>query len=684
MGRRRHVAVAVGALIALALAGGASGETIVGYTATGTPGFTKPSTQAAYTVTFTNTSAEKSADRATIAVPTGFSVVSGTVHATATCGASTWTVESIADGKVVVRRSGGSQNNLCPGGTLTVAFSATSSAVEGTYEWTTELFRDTDTFVLAGAQPSVTVDGTAPVVVLTSKPPNPSNLASASFAFTADEAETFACKLDGGAFSACTSPKNYSGLPDGFHTFLVRATDRAGNTGQADYTWQVETTLPIVLLDQTPANPSSSKSATFAFHASKLPATLQCSLDNSDFANCSSPKAFSDLPDGLHTFAVRATNAVANTGADTVFMWVIDTVGPPTAITAGPADPTNSRSAAFAFVSEPGVTLRCKLDDAAFTACASPQTYGGLGDGRHTFAVTATDGVGNVGPEAARSWTIETRPPIVTVTSGPPSLGNATSATFAFAADEPATYECDIDERGFQPCSSPASFGGLREGGHAFVVRGRDAAGNLGAASRSWAIDVTAPRTTIESGPRARTTAATATFRFSASEPATFECRLDARAFVSCTSPKTYRAISSGRHSFTVRAADRAGNVEPVPPITRGTVTPVIRNVAAPALSAPGGGPRVTSPPLLRWRPVRRATYYNVQLYRAGRKLLTAWPRRTSLQLRSSWRFAGREQRLTPGTYRWYVWPGYGPTSARKYGRMLGTSTFVVTGRRSR
>src|ERR671924_55516 len=625
MGRRRQLTLALAATLALILAAGASGEAIVGYTAAGSPAFTKPSTPTAYGVAFTNTSDSRSADAATIAVPTGFAVDAASVHATATCGASTWTVQSpvpTADGKIAVRRPGGSQNNLCPGGTLTVAFSATSSAVEGTYEWTTELFRDTDTFVLAGAQPSVTVDGTAPVVVLTSKPPNPSNLASASFAFTADEAETFACKLDGGAFSACTSPKNYSGLPDGFHTFLVRATDRAGNTGQADYTWQVETTLPIVLLDQTPANPSSSKSATFAFHASKLPATLQCSLDNSDFANCSSPKAFSDLPDGLHTFAVRATNAVANTGADTVFMWVIDTVGPPTAITAGPA--------------------------------------------------------------AARSWTIETRPPVVTVTSGPPSLGNATSATFAFAADEPATYECDIDERGFQPCSSPASFGGLREGGHAFVVRGRDAAGNLGAASRSWAIDVTAPRTTIESGPRARTTAATATFRFSASEPATFECRLDARAFVSCTSPKTYRAISSGRHSFTVRAADRAGNVEPAPPISRWTVNPVVRNVAASALFAPAAGARVTSPPLLRWRPVRRATYYNIQLYRAGRKLLTAWPRRTSLQLRSSWRFAGREQRLTPGTYRWYVWPGYGPTSARKYGRMLGTSTFVVTGRRAR
>src|SRR5919108_496835 len=448
-GRRRQLTLALAATLALILAAGASGEAIVGYTAAGSPGLTKPSTQAAYSVAFTNTSGSRSADAATIAVPTGFTVDAASVHATATCGASTWTVESpvpTADGKIAVRRPGGSQNNLCPGGTLTVAFSATSSAVEGTYEWTTELFRDTDTFVLAGAQPSVTVDGTAPVVVLTSNPSNPSNATAASFAFAANE--------------------------------------------------------PV----------------------------------------------------------------------------------------------------AFAFVSEPGVTLRCKLDDAAFTACASPQTYGGLGDGRHTFAVTATDGVGNVGPEAARSWTIETRPPVVTVTSGPPSPGNATTATLAFSANEPAT----------------------------------------------------------------------------------FECKLDGRAFAPCASPKTYRALARGRHSFTVRAADRAGNVEPGPPTARWSVTGVVRRVAASALFAPAAGARVTRPPLLRWRPVRRATYYNVQLYRAGRKLLSTWPRRTKLQLRSSWRFAGQQQRLTPGTYRWYVWPGYGPAAARKYGRMLGTSTFVVTGRRSR
>ena len=75
---------------------------------------------------------------------------------------------------------------------------------------------------------------------------------------------------------------------------------------------------------------------------------------------------------------------------------------------------------------------------------------------------------------------------------------------------------------------------------------------------------------------------------------------------------------------------------------------------------------------------VPKATYYNVQLYRDGRKILTLWPSATSLRLRSSWTYAGRGYRLTPGVYRWYVWPGLGPRSANRYGKLVGTRSFTV------
>ena len=52
---------------------------------------------------------------------------------------------------------------------------------------------------------------------------------TAVFSFTADEPASFACSLDGAAYTACESPMRYADLESGWHTFAVRATDTAGN-----------------------------------------------------------------------------------------------------------------------------------------------------------------------------------------------------------------------------------------------------------------------------------------------------------------------------------------------------------------------------------------------------------------------------------------------------------------------
>jgi hypothetical protein len=104
-----------------------------------------------------------------------------------------------------------------------------------------------------------------------------------------------------------------------------------------------------------------------------------------------------------------------------------------------------------------------------------------------------------------------------------------------------------------------------------------------------------------------------------------------------------------------------------------GTTTAV-----TPTLVRPANGARLQAPPLLDWNAVPRATYYNVQLFRNGQKVLSAWPGSTSFRLSSSWRFEGRTHRLLPGSYRWYVWPGFGLRAASNYGKLVGTRTFVV------
>jgi hypothetical protein len=67
-----------------------------------------------------------------------------------------------------------------------------------------------------------------------------------------------------------------------------------------------------------------------------------------------------------------------------------------------------------------------------------------------------------------------------------------------------------------------------------------------------------------------------------------------------------------------------------------------------------------------------------VQLFFKGKKILSTWPVTTSLKLPRTWTFEGKRHSLVPGSYRWYVWPGYGPRKASKYGKLLGGSVFVL------
>lgn len=76
-------------------------------------------------------------------------------------------------------------------------------------------------------------------------------------------------------------------------------------------------------------------------------------------------------------------------------------------------------------------------------------------------------------------------------------------------------------------------------------------------------VDTTAPNTRITQRPPAQTRSRRARFGFSSSEaPASFECRIDAKAWAPCASPKGYARLAKGRHVFAVRATDEAGNTD--------------------------------------------------------------------------------------------------------------------------
>jgi hypothetical protein len=81
-----------------------------------------------------------------------------------------------------------------------------------------------------GGGGGATPDNDPPETTITRGPPDETSRERAKFRFTSDEAaSTFECRLDRGAYAACTSPRRYRNLDDGRHRFRVRAIDAAGN-----------------------------------------------------------------------------------------------------------------------------------------------------------------------------------------------------------------------------------------------------------------------------------------------------------------------------------------------------------------------------------------------------------------------------------------------------------------------
>jgi len=473
-------------------------------------------------------------------------------------------------------------------------------------------------------QSSVTVkiDRSAPDTNITGGPSGTVTSTAASFTFSASEpGATFACSLDGGGFQPCNSPQTYSGLTDGSHSFQVRATDPAGNADQtpAAQSWTVRATPPNLKL------PGSLTVEATSAAGAKVTYAVSADDDGQpmivDPTACKPPSG-STFALGTTTVTCSVTNSYGVSASGAFTVTVVDTTAPrltvPSPTSLVAAGPVPRTNASIAAFL--GAARAVDLVDTHPTITTDAPPSFASGTTKVTF--TARDAAGNTA-SATSTITIAPPPP----GSGPPSPGSPPTST--------------------PPDRTPPG-----------DVRSLEATAGDRSVTLTW-ID-----------PPDRDFSHVEVFR-STLGPGSVEARI----YTGDTKKLIDRGLTNDTtYQYIVVAVDKTGN--------RAGGAIVTATAKAVLLLSPKDGAKLVRPPVLAWSTLPDATYYNVQLWRNGTKILSAWPTKARLTLRRQWRYGGSRRSLSPSTYRWYVWPGLGDRSAKDYGPVLGMQTFSIARRK--
>lgn len=166
-----------------------------------------------------------------------------------------------------------------------------------------------------------------------------------------------------------------------------------------------------------------------------------------------------------------------------------------------------------------------------------------------------------------------------------PGIGQPVSFSSDGSGDldgDPVSFIWVFDD-GAVETGATATHAFASDGPHTGTVTVTDATGLSSTDTATIAVAAPAPgdtyiRTAIRKAPPERSSRKRVVFKFRAEQPdpfdqtrfkeepgATFVCSLDRRPFTACTSPKRYRGLRTGRHTFRVIATDAAGNVDDEP-----------------------------------------------------------------------------------------------------------------------
>ena len=388
-------------------------------------------------------------------------------------------------------------------------------------------------------------------------------------------------------------------------------------------------------------------------HAVQITSTGTASV--SGIASCTNV-TYSGPDSGSAAVAGTCTSGAGLVSAPKAFTLQYDATAP--GVSAAPARAAD----ADGWYNHPVAVAFTGSDAGSGIDSCTPGSYSGPDNGSASVAGSCRDKAGNTG-SGTFALRYDSTPP--TITGGTPD--RAPDANGWYNHHLLVTFAGTDAASGMAACDAPA-YDKPNAAAATLTGQCRDNAGNVSApASFAFKFDSTPPKVTdLAVSSLDRTVAMTWKLSTDVARIQIVRTGGGAKAAVTVYAGKRQTAFSDQkvhngkRYSYVLTAFDAAGNAATL----KGLATP-----SSPLL-APRGTARVRGGATLRWRSVPKASYYNVQLWLAGKKTLTLWPAVPSLHLTN----------LPVGKYTWYVWPGVGPRSQSRYGALLGKSTFVVTG----
>ncbi len=310
------------------------------------------------------------------------------------------------------------------GGTSAVPVSA---ALTGLDPGTTYDFRLVATNGVGPGQATGTFTTPAIDTTITGGPPNPTNIPTPAFTFTANPAAgaTFVCSIDHGAQTPCSSPYTTGHLADGTHEIEVAAIPPGGSPDATPATrsFVVDTVAPMtnpqVVGGQRTAKGKQIHGAVLLLATATDPAPsgagvhTRCEYEG---AGTPPPASYAEMPDGCtepivstpgsYVFYAASSDAAGNVEAvrSTAFtlLAAVDV-----SITSAPSGDIWSKQPAFGFTSStPGATYRCRIDTGAFVPCASPWVSPAQDSGQHEFYVEAVAPDGTLSAVASAAYAV--------------------------------------------------------------------------------------------------------------------------------------------------------------------------------------------------------------------------------------------------------------------------------------